>query len=241
MSSTRTTEYNCQQGTLDWHIARLGKVTASHAADVVTITGKATANKARETYRNEVLAERMTGKITQHFTNDAMKRGTELEPRARAWYELETGNSVRQVGFVVRDDVAGAGCSPDGLVGDTHGMEIKCPLTHTLIGKLLSGNEASAEYMMQIQFCMWVCGLPAWDLVLFSDNAGVPSHIYTIAADEKLQSAFDVHVPAFIAELDAAEKALIELGGIKQQAQGSDAAYEQIADSMGPLPTGQGR
>ena len=233
------TEYNCQQGTLDWHIARLGKCTASHAADVVTPTGKATANKARETYRNELLAERLTGKITQHFTTDAMKHGTKLEPRARAWYSVETGRDVREVGFVTRDDVAGCGCSPDGLCDD-RGLEIKCPLTHTLIGQLLC-DEPPAEYVMQVQFCAWVCGLPAWDLVLFSDNAGVPSRIYTIAADEKLHASFDLHVPAFLAELAACEARLIALGGIKQAVQGSDAAYDQIADGMSPMPDGKGR
>jgi putative phage-type endonuclease len=234
------TEYNCAQGSYDWHISRLGKVTASHAADVVTPFGKATASKARDKYRNELLAERMTGKITQHFMTDAMKRGTELEPRARAWYELETGHIVRQVGFVVRDDVKDAGCSPDGLIAETHGLEIKCPLTHTLIGQLLC-DEPPAEYVMQVQFCAWVCGLPAWDLVLFSDNAGVPSRIYTIAADEKLHASFDLHVPAFLAELAACEARLIALGGIKQAVQGSDAAYDQIADGMSPMPDGKGR
>ena len=229
-------ELTCKQGGVEWFRARLGKPTASHFADIVTPTGKAAANKGRDTYRNQLLAERMTGAITEHQQTDAMARGTALEPRGRAWYEMVTGRDVREVGFIERDDFPGIGGSPDGLCED-RGIEIKCPMAHTMIGQVLC-DTPPADYMMQIQGNMWLAGFVRWDLVIFSDNPGVPSRIYEIEADAKLHAAFAEILPAFVQELAECEARLVALGGVKQAVRGSDEAYEATVESMGPLPDG---
>ena len=233
----KTTEHTMKQGSIEWHIARLGKVTASHAKDVVTPGGKPTANKARETYRNELLAERMLGRAADHFTTDAMKRGTELEPAARTWYKLETGNRVRQVGFVTRDDIAGCGCSPDGICDDRM-IEIKIPVAHNLIGLIL-GDAPQEDYNLQIQFQMWICGVALCDLVLFSDTDGIPSRIYTVAKDDKMHASFDTHIPSFIAELAACEARIIAMGGVKiSPAEAYKPVDAGVPDGFGPPPVG---
>ena len=53
-----------------------------------------------------------------------MLRGTELEPEARSFYEFETGATVTEVGFITNDDGT-AGCSPDGLIDESVGWEVK--------------------------------------------------------------------------------------------------------------------
>ena len=206
---------DAKQGSSAWHDARLGVVTASRVADVVTLTGKATKSASRQRYMQELLFERLTGREANSFVTPAMERGTMLEPQARAWYELTADTDVRQVGFVTCDELKGrAGCSPDGLVGDARGIEIKCPMPVNIIGLLLEDDaEAAKDYAAQIQFCMWICARTEWDLVLFSDEQGIPSRIITIAADPVLQAAFAEHIPAFCAELDAAEAKLRAMGG----------------------------
>ena len=223
------TEMNMAQGTVEWFKARLGIPTASHFADIVTPTGKPTANAARTTYRNQLLAERMTGQLTDHFTTPAMERGVELEPRARAWYEVTTGHAVRQVGFVQLDTGAGiCGASPDGIT-DASGLEIKCPLPHTIIGQLLA-DMVPPDYAMQCQAGMWICGLLAWDLVLFAGTCGIPNRLITLSADARLHAAFSEHVPAFCAELDAAESRLVAMGGT---ARWRDTRIDNAADILG--------
>lgn len=202
----------CEQGGEQWHHARLGLPTASRFADIVTPGGKATKNAARETYKCQLLAERLTRQLMQNYVTPAMMRGTELEPQARAWYELETWLEVKRVGLAIAEgDGWKCGASPDGLCAD-RGLEIKCPLPHTLIAQLLEDGPPG-DYIPQVQAGMWVCGLARWDLVLFSGASGIPNRIFEIEADSKMHAAFAEHIPAFCAELDAAEARLIALGG----------------------------
>jgi hypothetical protein len=51
----KRTILQCEQGGAEWHQARLGLPTASRFADIVTATGKATKNAARETYKAQLL------------------------------------------------------------------------------------------------------------------------------------------------------------------------------------------
>ena len=203
---------DCTQGGEAWHHARLGIPTASRFADIVTPGGKATKNAGRQTYLCQLLGERLTRQLMSNYVTPAMMRGTELEPQARAWYSLETGQEVKQVGFcTLAGDGWTCGASPDGLC-EGGGVEIKCPMPHTIIGQLLQ-DEPPEDYALQVQGNMWVCGLLRWDLVLYSGTSGLPNRIFQIAADAKLHAAFAEHIPAFCAELAAAEARLIAMGG----------------------------
>lgn len=209
-------EYKVKQGSPDWFRMRLGKPTASQITNVVTAQGKATASEARSKYLAELVLERITGKVREIFVTAAMQRGVELEPRARAWYEIETGRDVRKVGFVERDDFTGMfGCSPDGMCED-RGLELKALLPQNHIACLLSGK-TPAEYVQQCQFSMFVTGVPRWDLVLFTDAAGVPNRTWELEADAKVQAGFLEHVPAFCREVDEAVKSLLEQGAVLQE------------------------
>ena len=203
-------EVNCVQGSADWFKARCGKPTASRFDCIITELGKAAKNKAKADYFYELIAERLTLQSAQHFTTAAMERGTLLEPEARKWYAAATNRDVRQVGFI---DAGRWGCSPDGLCAD-RGVEIKCPMTVNMVRLLLAEDaEAAADYQLQCQAGMWIAGLPFWDLVLYSGQAGLPNRIITLNVDAKLHEAFAQHVPAFCAEVDAAEGKLRAAGG----------------------------
>jgi hypothetical protein len=208
-------EHTCAQGSAEWFGLRIGKPTASQITNVVTSQGKATASAARQSYLADLVLERITGKIKEVFVTDAMKRGVALEPRARAWYSMTTGRDVRQVGFVERDDFAGKfGASPDGLCED-RGLEIKALTPANHISALISG-EPSRDHVMQCQFGMFCTGLELWELCYFTDAAGVPNRVWTLAADERVQAAFAEHVPAFCAEVDAAVASLVASGAVIQ-------------------------
>lgn len=245
------TEHNCRQGSGEWFALRRGIPTASRFDDIVTPTGKARADKGRRTYLCQLLAERMTGQLMTNFTTDAMTRGTEMEPRARAWYEIETGRAVRQVGFLTRADMPGCGASPDGLVdvdadliaafgpGTDRAIEIKCGLAHTVVGQLLAEGPP-AEYLMQCQAVMWLACVPVLDLVIFSGTPGLPNRVFEIPASATMQAAFAEHVMAFVAELDASEARLIAMGGVRQQTSNTLDA-DGMPENFGPPPEGEGR
>ena len=111
--------------------------------------------------------EKIIGTKEESYQNEAMKRGVELEPEARLCYELMTGNTVKQVGLCMSD--FGYACSPDGLVGEDGGIEIKCPTlaTHTCY---LFHNELPSEYFQQVQGNLLVTGRKWWDFVSYYPN-----------------------------------------------------------------------
>ena len=201
--------HDCKQHSQAWYDLRLGRPTASRFDCIVTPTGKRTANAARANYLAELVGERLTRTVQQHFVTAAMERGTILEPRARAYWQMATSKEIAQVGFVTPDHGLW-GCSPDGLADDCV-LEIKCPLRHNLVARLI--DEDYSEYIAQAQAEMWICEKTHCDLVLFSDEQGIPSRIITLDADPKMHAAFEASVPEFCAEIDAAEKTLVALGG----------------------------
>lgn len=154
------------QGTPEWLKLRLGKVTASRVADVMS-KGKGSAESAGvRNYRAQLVCERLTGTVEETYTNSAMQRGVELEPIARECYEFVSGNTVEQVAFVDHPTIPMSGASPDGLIGDDGLLEIKCPNTATHIEYLLCG-EPPAAYTKQMTWQLACTGRKWVDFVSY--------------------------------------------------------------------------
>ena len=137
------------QGTDEWLAIRQGKFTASTLGDLFM---KETTKGYQEAI-NKVVFERISGESPEVYSNEFMKRGTELEPIARQTYELETFNKVSIVGFIEHDEWIGG--SPDGLIGKDGTLEIKVPKWNTLIGYILD-DIIPKEYMYQMQGNLFV-------------------------------------------------------------------------------------
>lgn len=154
-----------QQGTTEWFMARLGKVTASRVSDIIAKT-KSGYSTSRQNYLAQLVVERLTQKQTETYTNAAMQWGTDTEPLARAAYEIANDLMVDEVGFVDHPSIAMAGASPDGLVGTDGLVEIKCPNTATHIETLLN-DTIKSEYKTQMQWQMACTGRLWTDFVSF--------------------------------------------------------------------------
>lgn len=200
---------NCTQGSSEWFKARCGIPTASRFGDIVTPTGKPTKNASRETYRNNLVVERLTGEASGAPVTPAMLRGQELEPRARAWYELVRCVSVKQVGFCLSDDGV-CGSSPDGLIGDDGGMEIKCPMPHNAISMLID-DSPNEDYLLQVQGNLWITGRKWWDLIVYVPEPTISKRIWRITPDSKIHAALAEHIPVFAKEVEAATNKMKEL------------------------------
>ena len=148
------------QQSAEWFDARLGKVTASRVNDVVGRQKNGNPYAAHDQYRAELLTERLTGVVAQHYVSDAMQRGSDLEEAAALEYVMETGRDVAPVGFVAHPTIAEAGASPDRLVGDDGLLEIKCPGSQKHLAMFL-GAQIDAKYWWQMQWQMECTGR-AW-------------------------------------------------------------------------------
>lgn len=152
-----------RQGSDEWLRARLGIPSASQFGRIITPDGKPSASAVN--YIDELIAERITEKAIPIYVNDYMIRGTELEPQARAFYEFAFDVDVQQVGFCIHDELA-TGCSPDGLIGDDGGLEIKCVASHNHVTYLREGK-MQKKYLPQIQGCLWITGRQWWDWLAY--------------------------------------------------------------------------
>lgn len=190
------------QGTAEWHQARLGKLTASRLTDAIAKT-KTGWGASRANLLALLLTERLTGQTVETVKNAAMIWGTETEPQARAHYALTTGVDVTEVGFIDHPIIAMSGASPDGCIGSDGLLEIKCPNTATHLDTLLSGN-GSASYFTQMQWQMACTGRKWCDFVSFDPR--LPEHLRLYVERVPRDSAYIAELEAmaveFLAELD---------------------------------------
>lgn len=154
---------NHEQGSDAWLESRLGRPTASNFGKLITPTGKA--STSAEGYINELIAQKITGEIPEFFKSEAMQRGNDLEASAKALYEFENDVEVVEVGLCLHD-LLECGASPDGLIGDNAGLEIKTPLPHTHVSYLRGGN-IPAKYIPQVQGCLWITEREWWDFMSY--------------------------------------------------------------------------
>lgn len=155
------------QRTEQWHAERAGKWTGSKFVDVLA-RNKKTGEPLKCYYDLiwKVVTERMTGQATEGPSGYALAWGSDVEPFAREAYELETGNSVTETGFIVHPKYPFVGASPDGLVDEDGGIEMKCPKS-SIVHLQRFDSGVPEEYVPQIQGCMWVTGRKWWEFVSY--------------------------------------------------------------------------
>ena len=153
-----------EQRTEEWFNARIGKVTASNLANVTAFT-KSGESAYRKNYRHQLVTERLTGKPTEIYVNQAMQHGIDTEDEARDFYVFKY-NDVEEVGFIDHPTIDMAGASPDGLVGDDGLIEIKCrqPQNHT---ETLISNQIPSRYRLQMFWQMACTGRKWCDYVSY--------------------------------------------------------------------------
>lgn len=194
------------QGTEAWLRARLGRPTASCFNKIVT-PAKGKLSESSGLYMYQLLAEWMLGHSLGEDENQFMQRGSLMEQEAVAYYELQRGIETAAVGFITTDD-GRAGCSPDRFVGETGGLEIKCPSPAVHIGYLL--NADPVQYRPQIQGALWITGRDWWDFLSYHPT--IPSALLRFPRDEAYIALLGDAVTAFCDRLDEAKARLREMG-----------------------------
>lgn len=185
---------NCEQRSDEWYEVRLGVPSASSFDKLITMKGEP--SKQAEKYLYKLAGEKVSGIVEDTYQNGAMIRGCELEDEARELYQFITGNDVEQVGFCLTDY---CGCSPDGLIGDDGGLEIKCPNMATHVEYLLNGGLPSTYYQ-QVHGSMYVTGRKWWDFMSYYPN--IKPFIVRVERDEAFMKAFDAQIKQFSQRLN---------------------------------------
>lgn len=192
-----------EQQSPEWFALHAGVPGASSFSKIVDTKG--ISSDSQEGYLRELVAEKFTGTREKGYSSFAMQQGNIRESEARTYFELITGKSIRQVGFVFKNEDRRVGCSPDGLFGDngkpygTSGIEIKCPEGKTQVEYLLKGK-LPTKHFTQVQGSMWVCNAHVWTFMAYVPN--MPELIIEIKRDYKFTSALDIEMELFLEQLD---------------------------------------
>lgn len=151
--------WDITQQSPEWFEIKKGKMSASHA------TAIGNCGKGLETYARQIVKDLIIER--QNFTNKDIERGNELEPIARITYEFETGEKVKQIGFITYSEFVGV--SPDGLINEDGGLELKARNDDIHLGLLL-GDPVDSSAVWQMNMGMLITGRKWWDFGSYNPN-----------------------------------------------------------------------
>lgn len=201
-----------------WHALRCGKLTGSHAYDLIPRRDPAHV-EARRALRARLIQEQRSGRPARdRFASEPMRYGLAHEAAVRAAYAHRTGVSVHTTGFVAHPTLQ-AGASLDGHVGpDVHTFEglveikIKAPTTtardwqdrvRELVGKLPLAYEAQIVHQLWLTGAQWA-DVVAWDATAPPQRRLHVVRITRTAALERAIVEYDRLARALLAEVERA-------------------------------------
>lgn len=192
-----------------WLLERVGYVTASQFKHL--LPGKKGGYlAARDTYKWQLITERLTGRATEHYVNPAMQWGIDQEGFARDAFTRKTGMEVDLVGFV-KHPMLMCGASPDGVLEGGDGLvEFKCPTTNTHLQTIMNGMDSM--HMAQLQGQMWMTGAKyAW---FASYDPRLPPnmelYLQKVDRDQAYINNLEAEVILFLGEIEGAITVLQE-------------------------------
>jgi hypothetical protein len=187
-----------------WIRKRVGKATASRMYD---LSARLKSGKgfcaSRDTYLREIVFERLTDRAYSHYVNDAMRWGNDNQDEARDTYKLHTGNAVELADFVQHPLILMSGASPDGLVGDTGLVEMKCPTSATHIATLLA-DAIPEENKPQMLWQMACTGRSWCDFVSYDPRLPPSMQVWIgrLDRDDAAIAALEEDVKLFLEDVD---------------------------------------
>lgn len=198
------------QGSPDWLLARLGKVTASQAENLISPTFKIRDGEMPKTFLHKKLAEVWRGEPMEQYEGGwETEHGVMREEEARRFFCFTYDQfNLKNVGFIETDDQR-AGCSPDGLLDEDNGLELKSPATpHTHVRYLVNGV-LPPEYAVQVHFSMFVTGRPKWTFCSYFRK--FPTFVLTVERNVAIMATIGTALETFYASFDTAMAKLKEM------------------------------
>ena len=195
------------QGSPDWMALRIGRIGGSRVADLLTEGRSGAESLTRRKYKNEIIRERLTGLKLNTFKTPAMQRGIDLEPLARAWYEVKNNVFVDQVAIVKHPTIQDAQCSPDGIIfaDKPYLIEIKVPSPENHLDNILTGGKQLEQYIDQAMWqlaCMpemEFCDIVSFDPEMPDNLKGFVKRIYR---DDEYIKTMEDKVILFLQEVE---------------------------------------
>ena len=170
-----------------WLAARRGKITGTRLKDIVVKRGN---GKKLAFY--ELIAERIA--IIPDDENP-MDRGTRLEGEAIERFAKETGKKVNtDLVMWLRDDNESIAVSPDGSIGKTEAVEVKCLGSARHIEAWLT-QEVPSDYEMQVyQYFILNDALKTLHLVFYDPRIPAKDYFVIEVSRKDIQEKVDEYL-----------------------------------------------
>ncbi len=170
-----------EQGSLEWHRARLGRVGGSECAPLAVAGKRHGLGDGAWTLLYKKAEEIISGEMPDSYENDDTRRGNELEPEAKWAYTLQTGLTVEDSGYYQSGDYFGV--SLDGIDEEGTLLEVKCPRLSGWL-RTFDTKEVPNDHMTQMQWGMMIADLPRAKYLVYHEQAGLI--IIDVPRDEEL-------------------------------------------------------
>lgn len=223
--------HDVQQGTEEWHQIRLARPTASRFKDILTQPRKKEDQISRTAfaYLCECFAEWALGEPLDGASSPWMDRGQRQEAEALVYYQAALAPDdakAEPVGVVTLDnDLLSPGCSPDALVGDDGGVEIKIHGAKQHVAFMFEPDRFLKEHWAQVQGGLWISGRAWWHLVAY--NPALAPVVHRVEPDDEYIQNLAERVEEFTAML---HERLVEFG---YQPQSVATAFRPAGTSAG--------
>lgn len=196
-----------EQNSPEWFEMRLGSIGGS-SVPAILAKGKGKAeSKMRRSLRYSLAAEILTGVRDETYTNKYMERGHLFEPKARELYEFINDVEVEQVAMI-KSSLPRVHVSPDGLIGEGGGIEIKTLMPHIFV-ELLDTGIIDGYHIKQCQHFLSVSGRRWIDYMAYCPEMPNPVWIKRLSRDEEMINLIETEIMRFLRELDELLKRIV--------------------------------
>ena len=187
---------NEHQGTVEWHADRQGTITASNFHTVMHGTKRGWLSLIEKINQSPEDA-------ASRFENGAprsIRWGHDHEPEAIKLFEFMNDVSVDLVGLQRHPENSLIGASPDFLLGEDCGGEVKCPLSTDNHLAVMLSMEVPAKYFAQVQGGMWVTGRKRWWFISYDPRQRPENRLvqFVVERDQEYIERLSTRVEQFI-------------------------------------------
>jgi hypothetical protein len=182
---------------------RIGCLTASNMRRALSMLKSGKPSEDRESYKRELVAERLVGYAMDHYVTPAMQHGIDNEPVAKEEYTWATGNLIEPMPSVPHPVIPFLLATPDGRIEADVGIEIKCPTSSKFVAWKLAGVVPEEHKPQMLAQCL-CAGFSAVEFIAYDPRMPEGQRLFvrrfTPTADEL--AAVEAGAIAFLQEVD---------------------------------------
>lgn len=169
-----------EQRSDEWKKFRRPRITASRFGDVLADPK----TKRYQEYKQDII-DAIIGVPDFEEEKPWFEHGKRMEPEGLGMYEWERNVEIENVGTLIHPKYDFISGSPDGLIGDLGGVELKC---HVSLNEFIKAHKSGipSHYRPQVMGYLWITGRKWWDYCSYYRN-GTKSliHVHCIYPDGK--------------------------------------------------------